>query len=54
MTAQRCTQPGCGGTIQDGFCDVCGLAPAPAAAVPAGSGPVPAQASAATGAGAGS
>ena len=22
-----CTQPGCGGTIEDGYCDVCGLAP---------------------------
>jgi len=21
-----CTQPGCGGTIQDGYCDTCGLA----------------------------
>jgi serine/threonine-protein kinase PknG len=29
MTAVACTQPGCGGTIQDGYCDVCGLAPAP-------------------------
>ena len=29
MTAARCTQPGCTGTIEDGFCDVCGLAPAP-------------------------
>jgi serine/threonine-protein kinase PknG len=27
MTAVACTQPGCGGTIQDGYCDVCGLAP---------------------------
>ncbi len=39
MTAVACTQPGCGGTIQDGYCDVCGLAPAPApaaAAPPAG------------------
>jgi serine/threonine-protein kinase PknG len=26
----RCTQPGCDGTIQDGYCDTCGLA-APAA-----------------------
>ena len=26
----RCAQPGCGGTIQDGYCDTCGLA-APAA-----------------------
>ncbi len=24
MTAQRCTQPGCTGTILDGYCDVCG------------------------------
>jgi serine/threonine-protein kinase PknG len=21
-----CAQPGCGGTIQDGYCDTCGLA----------------------------
>ena len=28
MTAVACTQPGCNGTIQDGYCDVCGLAPA--------------------------
>lgn len=28
--AQRCTEPGCTGTIQDGYCDVCG-APAPVA-----------------------
>jgi hypothetical protein len=30
-----CTQPGCGGTIQDGYCDTCGLAasgPAPSSA----------------------
>src|SRR5215469_15944153 len=34
--AAACTQPGCGGTIEDGYCDVCGLAPAPApAAAPA-------------------
>jgi serine/threonine-protein kinase PknG len=32
MTAVACTQPGCGGTIQDGYCDVCGLAPSPPAA----------------------
>jgi serine/threonine-protein kinase PknG len=24
MTAQACAQPGCTGTIQDGYCDVCG------------------------------
>ncbi|EWT03643.1 serine/threonine protein kinase [Intrasporangium oryzae NRRL B-24470] len=33
----RCTQPGCSGTIVDGYCDVCGMAatstPAPVAAV---------------------
>jgi len=29
-----CTQPGCGGTMEDGYCDRCGMAPAPAAAVP--------------------
>ncbi|MFI5778056.1 tetratricopeptide repeat protein [Nocardia sp. NPDC051570] len=28
----RCDQPECTGTIQDGYCDVCGLAPTPAAA----------------------
>ncbi|HEX9040975.1 MAG TPA: tetratricopeptide repeat protein [Trebonia sp.] len=29
MTAAACTQtPGCGGTIEDGYCNVCGLAPA--------------------------
>ena len=31
MTAVACTQPGCGGTIEDGYCAVCGLAPALAA-----------------------
>ncbi|MGH3292198.1 MAG: protein kinase domain-containing protein, partial [Trebonia sp.] len=40
MTAVACTQPGCGGTIQDGYCDVCGLAPS-APAAPVGWGPVP-------------
>ena len=28
----RCTQPGCSGTIADGYCDVCGMAAAPGAA----------------------
>ncbi|WP_308163137.1 serine/threonine protein kinase [Nocardia alni] len=28
----RCEQPDCTGTIEDGYCDVCGLAPEPAAA----------------------
>lgn len=35
MTA--CNQPGCGGTIEpDGYCSLCGLAPAPAAVPAAG------------------
>jgi serine/threonine-protein kinase PknG len=29
MTMLACEQPGCGGTIDDGYCDACGLAPAP-------------------------
>jgi serine/threonine-protein kinase PknG len=43
MSAVACAQPGCGGTIEDGYCDTCGLAPAPAASGPAGLGwaPVP-------------
>ncbi|MEP7111631.1 MAG: tetratricopeptide repeat protein [Ilumatobacteraceae bacterium] len=37
----KCAQPGCTGTVVDGYCDVCGLAPAAAAgAGPTGSGPV--------------
>ena len=28
----RCTQPGCAGSIADGYCDVCGLAASPLAA----------------------
>ena len=32
MTAAACTQPGCGGMIEDGYCNVCGIAPAPASA----------------------
>ncbi|MCO5969886.1 serine/threonine-protein kinase PknG [Actinoallomurus sp. WRP6H-15] len=35
----RCARPGCGGTIVDGYCDVCGLAPA------AGAGSAPPSAS---------
>ena len=30
----RCAEPGCGGTVVDGYCDVCGTAPAPAASQP--------------------
>ena len=34
-TGLRCTQPGCAGTIADGYCDTCGMAPSsPAAAGP--------------------
>jgi serine/threonine-protein kinase PknG len=36
-TATTCTRPGCGGTIEGGYCDTCGLAATPAAA-PAGAG----------------
>jgi serine/threonine-protein kinase PknG len=35
MTMLACEQPGCGGTIDDGYCDACGVAPA------AGNGAVP-------------
>ncbi len=44
-----CTQPGCNGTIEDGYCNVCGMASAGAAAPPAGT-----TASSRTGAGTGS
>jgi serine/threonine-protein kinase PknG len=36
MTTIACTQPGCTGTIQDGYCDVCG-SPEGSAAAPSGS-----------------
>ena len=26
MVDMRCTRPGCGGTLLDGYCDTCGLA----------------------------
>jgi serine/threonine-protein kinase PknG len=32
--ATTCTQPGCGGVIDGGYCDVCGVAAAPAAIPP--------------------
>jgi serine/threonine-protein kinase PknG len=38
MTATACTQPGCGGAIEDGYCAICGMAPSsavPSGAVPA-------------------
>ncbi len=31
-TAARCTRPGCSGSIEDGYCNVCGLAAQPAGA----------------------
>src|SRR4029077_11758697 len=37
VAMSTCTS--CGGTIEDGYCNVCGLAAAPAAPVPSGSGP---------------
>jgi len=33
-----CAEPGCGGTIVDGYCDVCGTAPAPEGSTPAATG----------------
>jgi serine/threonine-protein kinase PknG len=32
MTAFLCAQPGCTGTIEDGYCTICGIAPPPSAA----------------------
>jgi serine/threonine-protein kinase PknG len=32
VAATQCTQPGCGGTIDGGYCSVCGMAAAPASA----------------------
>ena len=28
MSTITCQQPGCAGTVVDGYCDVCGMAPA--------------------------
>ena len=37
MTAAACTQtPGCRGTIEDGYCNVCGLAAPAGPAAPPG------------------
>ena len=42
-TATKCTQtPGCTGVIEDGYCSVCGLAPAPAASAAPAAQPAPA------------
>src|SRR5689334_3630062 len=35
-----CTEPDCGGTVVDGYCDVCGTAPAPTKAVPTSTAPM--------------
>jgi len=49
----KCQQPGCSGTIVDGYCDVCGMAPADAGAAgtptPTGSRSAPASSGAAEG-----
>ncbi len=45
MTAVKCNQVGCGGTIDGGFCDRCGLEPAGGLAVDAGTRPTTASAS---------
>jgi serine/threonine-protein kinase PknG len=37
MTTVRCTQPGCDGMIQDGYCGTCGLAVPAASSGPSGS-----------------
>jgi serine/threonine-protein kinase PknG len=34
----NCSQPGCTGEIVDGYCDLCGMAPARAAATPVAAG----------------
>ena len=50
MNGAACTQPGCGGTIEDGYCTVCGIAPAPvSAASPPRAGSVMSGPSGATG-----
>lgn len=36
MSPTRCTQPGCPGTIVDGYCDVCGMPPSITVAPPGG------------------
>jgi serine/threonine-protein kinase PknG len=51
--ATTCARPGCGGTIEGGYCDVCGLAAVPAQQAPAPPGPAGATGST-SGAGSGS
>jgi serine/threonine-protein kinase PknG len=55
--ATPCTRPGCGGTIEGGYCDTCGLAPDPTAgtgAPGAGAASAPGRPPAPSGGGAGS
>jgi serine/threonine-protein kinase PknG len=49
--ATSCARPGCGGAIEDGYCTICGLAPAVSPAAAHGSGPAPAPAFGAAGSG---
>jgi serine/threonine-protein kinase PknG len=42
----NCQQPGCGGQIVDGYCDMCGMAPASSAGAPGSGGSTPAPVSA--------
>jgi serine/threonine-protein kinase PknG len=44
MSGQPCTQPGCPGSIQDGYCDVCGAPAGARARLPVARVPVPAAA----------
>ncbi|MBS44992.1 MAG: serine/threonine protein kinase [Nocardioides sp.] len=39
-----CSQPGCAGTIADGYCDTCGMAAAPGSSAPAASAPASSRA----------
>lgn len=39
----KCAEPGCGGTVVDGYCGVCGTAPAPDAPQPASTAPAPSR-----------
>ncbi|GAA1766286.1 serine/threonine-protein kinase [Nocardioides hankookensis] len=45
----KCTQPGCSGTIADGYCDVCGMAAEPGAAASAAAAAAAAPATSADG-----
>ena len=49
MAAAACGRPGCDGTIEDGYCTSCGLAPQPTRTGSRGAGPAPAQPAAGSG-----